>query len=785
MILWIKKKPKKGIIILSIIKKIFLSNNPVLASEWHPTKNGDLTPNDVMSKSGKKVWWKCEKEHEWEATVANRSNGRGCPKCGKLSGVSNRQETILGNRNSLQDKYPNLAKQWHPSKNGDLIPSDVTTGSGKKVWWQCEKGHEWEAVINSRSSGTGCPYCSGQRASVENNLQNLNPELVKQWHFIKNEDVNPKDVTVSSSKKVWWKCDADHEWEATIAHRTNGTGCPYCFGKRASVENNLQSSNPDLARQWHPTKNGDLTPNDVTTGSNKKVWWQCVKEHEWEATIVNRIKGSDCPFCYGRCATSDNNLQILNPKVANEWHPNKNGKLNPKDVTVSSGKKVWWKCVKNHEWEAVISNRSKGIGCPECSKESKTSFPEQAIYFYIKRIYNDTLNRYKYDGKWEIDVFVPSLNFGIEYDGFYYHDENRTSDLKKEKYLTDKGLALLRVKEVQSQKNDCYLKSNTLYLNTRFANQVLNEIIKLCICYISDNISHKTYSIDIDVEHDRNKIYELFIQNEKENSLLSQYPELAKQWHPTKNLRITPDMVNSKTHKKVWWICEQNHEWQASVGSRSKGHGCPYCSGRFASSENNLQTLYPGLAKQWHPSKNGDLNPNDVTASSNKRAWWQCEKGHEWEAIINNRSKGRGCPYCAGRQVSSDNNLQVLNPELAKQWHPTKNGDLTTLNVTLGSGKKVWWLCEKGHEWEAGIVYRSNGNSCPYCSGHRVCVDNSLQTLNPELAKQWHPTKNGNLTALNVTLGSGKKVWWQCEKGHEWKAVIQSRKNGTRCPVCR
>jgi positive regulator of sigma E activity len=247
-------------------------------------------------------------------------------------------------------------------------------------------------------------------------------------------------------------------------------------------------------------------------------------------------------------------------------------------------------------------------------------------------------------------------------------------------------------------------------------------------------------------------------------------------------------MVTLGSNKKAWWVCDKGHEWESKIANR-KVRGCPYCAGRRVCSDNNLAVLNPILAKQWHPTKNGDLSPNMVTLGSNKKAWWVCNKGHEWEAVIYSRQKGR-CPYCAGRRVCSDNNLAVLNPTLAKQWHPTKNGDLSPNMVTLGSNKKAWWVCDKGHEWEATIPHRTDlkhPTGCPYCAGKKACSDNNLAALNPTLAKQWHPTKNGDLSPNMVTLGSNKKVWWVCDRGHEWEATIKRRtglKHPTGCPYC-
>ena len=124
--------------------------------------------------------------------------------------------------------HPNLAKQWHPTKNGDLKPTDVTPGSHHKVWWKCEQEHEWQATVSSRTSGNGCPYCANQKVCADNNLASKNPNLTNEWHPTKNVDLKPTDVTPGSHQKVWWKCNNGHEWVTTINSRTQGTGCPLC-----------------------------------------------------------------------------------------------------------------------------------------------------------------------------------------------------------------------------------------------------------------------------------------------------------------------------------------------------------------------------------------------------------------------------------------------------------------------------------------------------------------------------------------------------------------------------
>jgi rubrerythrin len=297
-------------------KNCLATINPELAVEWHPTKNGRLTASDVTSHSGKKVWWKCPVcGHEWEAEVYSRSNGSGCPGCAGRAPTS---------KNCLATINPELAVEWHPTKNGRLTASDVTPGSRQKVWWKCPVcGHEWDARVNGRSDGKGCPGCAGRAPTSKNCLATINPELAVEWHPTKNGRLTASDVTSHSGKKVWWKCPVcGHEWDATVADRSRGRGCPGCAGVVPTSKNCLATINPELAAEWHPTENGRLTASDVTPYSNKKVWWKCpVCGYEWDATVAGRSRGRNCPGCARRVLTSKNCLATVNPELAAEWHP--------------------------------------------------------------------------------------------------------------------------------------------------------------------------------------------------------------------------------------------------------------------------------------------------------------------------------------------------------------------------------------------------------------------------------------------------------------------------------
>ena len=274
--------------------------HPELAAEFHPTKNGDLTADDVTASTSKKLWWKCPKadDHEWETTAGKRSRrGQGCPACsGHLTVPST----------SLATTHPDLAAELHPTKNGDLRPQEIGAGSAKKLWWKCPKAddHEWQARPSKRSGrGDGCPACAGKLTVPSTSIATTHPEIAAQLHPTKNGDLRPQEVGAGTHKRLWWKCPEadDHEWETTIHHRTErGQGCPACSGRLAVPSNCLATTHPELATELHQSKNGDTTANNITAGTHTKLWWKCPNgdDHEWQTTVRKRaVRGQGCPYC--------------------------------------------------------------------------------------------------------------------------------------------------------------------------------------------------------------------------------------------------------------------------------------------------------------------------------------------------------------------------------------------------------------------------------------------------------------------------------------------------------
>jgi Zn finger protein HypA/HybF involved in hydrogenase expression len=272
---------------------------------------------------------------------------------------------------------------------------------------------------------------------------------------------------------------------------------------------------------------------------------------------------------------------------------------------------------------------------------------------------------------------------------------------------------------------------------------------------------------------------------------LRDYPKVLKTFMKDKNRGVDPYRL--PWHTKVWWKCGKAHDhiWKSTF-NRRPGERCPFCRGKKPSSTNNLSLVQP-IAKQWHPTKNGKMHPQQFCQGSSKRVWWRCKKGadHEWEARIMTRTRGEGgCPFCLNQKVSVTNSLARAFPKVVEQWHPTRNGKLKPKDVTAASTSKVWWKCEKGpdHEWQALVLSRTTlETGCPFCVNKRLSVTNCLTTLNPKAAKDWHPTKNGKLRPEHVIALTFKKAWFKCSTcDHEWRTSPQLRTaRGYGCPSCR
>lgn len=586
-------------------------------------------------------------------------------------------------------------------------------------------------------------------------LRTLNPVVAGEWFAEKNEGLNIADYVAGSAKRVWWKCSScEHEWQTSIRARyQRGTGCPLCARiesgrKRVATEISRKGcfSDAELLRDWDWEKNAPSVPSDFTPASNSKVHWRChVCGYLWAAKIGNRVHGRGCPACAGKALyVGHNDFATTEPELAKEWHPTKNGTLSPTDVMRGEARKVWWLCPKGHSYEASLNKRtSDRTGCPICNSGRQTSFREQAFYYYIQKIYPGACSRYKPDwlGRMELDIYIPEKKLAIEYDGAAWHKASKFDrERKKYELCHAHGVTLWRVKETMPEEvrgladkvfsvPDVEVKDGF----KRLLSWILDELDPASNFWTRGNPLKFHSDVDVDLDRDRYEInhYRFSIKN----SLAERCPEIAAEWHPTKNPNWLPTALPWRSERKVWWLCPKcGNEYEMTVAHRTDGSGCPKCAKeKFQKTYRQNRIAKVGslsdkrLLAEWDYEKNGTLRPEQFSPGCEDKVWWKCQDcGHSWLAKIANRTHGRGCPCCSNHVlVKGKNDLQTLFPDLCKEWDWNKNEDLRPDQVLPGRNAKVWWICPKcGYSYAAPPVRRTRCGS-----GCRKCADKENWTI--------------------------------------------------------
>jgi hypothetical protein len=564
---------------------------------------------------------------------------------------------------------------------------------------------------------------------------------------------DPTQFLPGSNKKKLWRCELNHEWVSVIANRTkaNGSNCPFCKGKAVWPGfNDLQTTNPELAKQafgWDPTT--------LTAGSGKKVGWICSSGHKWEAVLHSRTKGLGCPICSGqRVLSGFNDLATTHPELLRDvvgWDPTV--------VSAGSELKKLWKCDEGHEWVTAVANRTRGTGCPYCSGNQ------------VLQGFNDLATTHpdiaaEADG-WDPTTVSAGMGKAIQWRCKVGHlwkssPNNRTGKLY--------GCPICSGHQLQSGFNDLATTHPDIAaeadgwdpskVGKSFASKVKWKCPK----------GH-SYSASVGSRTSAKSgcpICSGYQTLPGVNDLATTHPEIAAQgvgWDPTQ--------VSFGSGQKLRWKCQNLHEWEAVVASRTSGLGCPICSGQeLLKGFNDLATTHPDLAALAH-----GWDPSTVTFGSGQRKNWQCSLGHIYKSPVFRLSSGGGCAICAGKTVLAGfNDLETKFPEIAKMadgWDPKTKPS--------SSHQKLSWKCDKGHKWKAVLSnLTSRKAGCPICSGRHILIGfNDLATVNPGLAAEavgWDPK--------TITSRSGRKRRWKCDEGHEWVTAVANRTKGTGCPSC-
>ncbi|MCR5321694.1 MAG: DUF2726 domain-containing protein [Lachnospiraceae bacterium] len=532
------------------------------------------------------------------------------------------------------------------------LESHITPNGSKQriVKCQCDCGNVFTIRLSSALKNGKCRECLDKERRADITGKRFGKLVVLS---MADDYISPSGHRLSRCKCL---CDCGNitivNMSSLVTGSTQSCGC---------LQNTagLLKDNPDLVAKYDFEKNSEIGIDfeTITARTSEKVWWKC-KEcgNSWFATVASQNDKIEhgCPYCSGRLVIKGKtDLLTLFPEISKEWDYEKNGDLQPSDISSKSGIKVWWKCSEGHEWKATVGNRAhNNSGCPRCNIENVNSFCEQAVFYYIRKAFPDAINSDQHLGI-ELDIYIPSIKTAVEYDGEVWHnsEKRKKNDEKKNALCKEAGIRLIRIREPRSPEiNTCTVIHRTDSTSNESLNQAIDQLL--------DVLGSSTINVDID--SDSGVILDQYATKKYENSLSYCYPDIAAEWHPTKNGRLTPDRISKASRRNVWWLGKCGHEWQAVVSERTapekilkngrtkKPYGCPYCSGkRILVGFNDLQSLFPEIAAEWHPTNNGILRPTEISPGSGKKVWWLGKCGHEWQSTPNKRCKDNSqCPMC-------------------------------------------------------------------------------------------------------------------------------------------
>ena len=570
----------------------------------------------------------------------------------------------------------------------------------------------------------------------------------------------------------------------------------------------IVETHPEVTAMWDTKKNAPLLPAQFSMGSHYKAWWICDTGHEFEARItkLTHCKLNGCPACWktsGNTRTSIKNkgsLAELHVEISLEWHPIKNGPLTAKHVAARSSKRVWWKCISGHEWQAPISARTSGSNCPVCYELTRGNILKRS---YLKKRGAISLTHPELLKEWDYEK-----NHKFSPDD--YHAGSHQHVWWKCRF-GHSSKSEIRVRAKGHKCPDCNAQTSRLEV------RILSEI-KILVKSVEWRKKH--YGKEIDIYLPEYKVAleidgSVWHQHKKEldlgkNALLEKkrvlvirirgdglpllggndisYKESEQDLQVVKRLfsklsQINPEIIDPlKLNNYLNGNEYLNDEYYKRILAQLPA---PEVEDSFAHN-------FPHLLSEWS-EKNAPLTPEMFSKMSSKRVWWKCSKGHEWVTRVSKRATGRGCPKCA-RQVGGAksrstharrNSLKVFSPKVAAELHQSLNGDLKASDISCSSKLVVWWKCENGHEWKQSPQSRRaqrGTHECPKCR-----IDRKLLALtNPNLIAELHPHLNPTLDLSVLTTGSHQKLWWKCSKGHAWEAVVYNRtsEGGSGCPFC-
>lgn len=319
--------------------------------------------------------------------------------------------------------------------------------------------------------------------------------------------------------------------------------------------------------------NPNIEVMDLYQGGKVSILHKCkIDGCEWMTKPIYILRGNGCPVCaiksMAKTKTKTHEQYVKEVAAIN---PN----IEVVEEYIDCYTRIKHKCkICNHIWTPLPTNIIQGAGCPNCYKNNRQSRAELKIYYYIKKYFSDAISGYqdKDNELHEIDIYIPSLKFAIEYDGKFYH-QNVDRDKRKDDICQNMNIKLVRIREYgcPTYKSSCGFIF--LYSDSE------KELAQI-ITWILEAMGIKRP--DVNFDRDIKEINNLFLNTYKNNSLADVFPDIAAEWHPIKNGKLQPSCISYGSTDRVWWKCINcGYEWVKEINRRTScGYGCPKCASR-------------------------------------------------------------------------------------------------------------------------------------------------------------------------------------------------------------
>ncbi len=776
--------------------------DPIAADDWYYPLNGNMTPDNIAGKSGKRAYFQCpdNPEHIFDRLIYNTidENGQhiGCPFC---SG-----KRVFPGENDLLTRCPEAAVMWDYDKN-TIDPRNLHANSRSKVHFKCKNGHEFEKVVHIFYRTPICPECD----LLERSIVSAVPEVYNWWDYEKNVNDLPEKHLKTDSKTVWWKCPkCGYGWKSEIASRVVAKfHCPCCDMGIAFKEgvNDALTRCPDIGLDWDYDKNEGLKLNKIFINDKKvktPIFWIChVCGYRWSTKSIGaRIKLENgvaklnmCPACIGKAADENtDNISVTHPDVASEYAE----ELNDVPVTkirYGSRTKRIWRCKKCRQifvsTPSVRTRIGSLGGCPYCSGK----LPIQEVNDFATR-HPELLDEWDY----ELNEIGPQ-NF-TEF------------SMKKINWvcINDKSHKWITSLQVRSKGFGrcpiCYKdekRYRRMLINThpellQYWDYELNELPPRTFSEFSNRKvwwkCDNGHSIFMEIYHFSREGFHCSYCNEIKvlknyNDVLTYYPEMEVIWDIDGNNGLMPDEVIYSSTYYYNFICNKGHKWTRPIKKVVQNNfTCDYCEGRKLLPEfNSLGVKYKEIASEWDYDRN-EISPFDILPTSYIYAHWICNIcSGRYGTVVRDRVSGDyDCPFCNDRRPNPGvNTLMAIYPKLAIEYS-NRNGNNPDNILSTNKSQYIWICVACNTEWYATIDERLNGDKpCPGCSGERAIPGKtSFKVLYPELAKEYSAENVFDPDEILPTYSI--TVDWHCSScDMEWFGSVRDRVNGSKeCPYC-